>query len=185
MRAALARGLRVEAVPGPSAVLAALVASGLAEGPFAFAGFAPNRSKARTKWFASRAADPFPWIFFEAPHRLRASLADLQESIGDRTIAVCRELTKMHEELVNGPISEVLNRLPVPRGEMTVVVKPREKTQLARTGVPTGPELLHEFGLLTKLGQGRRVAVRALASKYHVSGREIYQAIESAKPILW
>ncbi len=180
VRTALAGGVRVEAIPGPSAVLAALVTSGAAGGPFLFAGFAPNRSQARKKWFASVVTAKHPVIFFEAPHRLRASLTDLHATIGDQTIAVCRELTKLHEELVVGPIIEVLERLPTPRGEVTVVIEPGIGTQ-SRRSPPSGTGLLAEFGRMTDLGGGRRRAVRALAAKYETSGREIYQAIEKAK----
>lgn len=183
VRAALTGGVRVEAIPGPSAVLAALVTSGSAGGPFVFNGFAPNRSQARKRWFASATTARCPVIFFEAPHRLRASLTDLRETIGDRTIAVCRELTKMHEELVKGPISEVLRRLPSPRGEMTVVIEPADEanTHSGQTTPPEGDTLLNEFGLLTKDEGGRRGAIRTLAAKYGVSVREIYQAVEKAR----
>lgn len=181
VRAALARGVRVEALPGPSAVLAALVASGAAGGPFLFAGFTPYRSKARKTWFRSVATVTCPVVFFEAPHRLRASLIDLRDTIGERTIAVCRELTKLHEELVNGPISVVLARLPAPRGEVTVVIEPAVESQRTNHVLPTGQALLKEFGRLTNNMGVRRDAVRALAAKYGVSGKEIYQAIENAK----
>ena len=181
VRAALARGVRVEALPGPSAVLAALITSGAAGGPFLFAGFAPYRSKARKLWFASVATVTHPVVFFEAPHRLRASLIDLRDTIGERTIAVCRELTKLHEELVNGPITGVLTRLPSPRGEVTVVIEPAVEGQGKSPVPPTGQSLLREFGLMTNDVGVRRVAVRALATKYGVSGREIYRAIENAK----
>ena len=123
VRAARDRGLRVEAVPGPSAVLAALVSSGLAAEAFTFAGFPPFRSRARTRWFAALAREPRPFVFFEAPHRIEASLGDLQAAAGDRTIAVCRELTKLHEESLVGPVADVRARLGRPRGEFTVVVQ--------------------------------------------------------------
>lgn len=127
VRAARERGLRVEALPGPSAVLAALVSSGLGGGPFTFAGFPPFRSHARARWFAALAREPRPFVFFEAPHRIDASLRDLHAAAGERTIAVCRELTKLHEESLVGPVGDVRERLGKPRGEFTVVVEaPRE-----------------------------------------------------------
>ena len=123
VRAARERGLRVEALPGPSAVLAALVSSGLGGGPFTFAGFPPFRSHARARWFAALAREPRPFVFFEAPHRIDASLRDLHAAAGERTIAVCRELTKLHEESLVGPVGDVRERLGKPRGEFTVVVE--------------------------------------------------------------
>ena len=179
-RAALEAGFRVEAVPGPSAVLTALVASGLAEDAFTFAGFPPARSKDRKQWFAELACEPRPVVFFEAPHRIRASLADLAAVSGNRTVAVCREMTKIHEESVVGPIDDVLSALREPRGEFTVVLAHVEKLD-AQPAVPPETELLEEFGLLTEQGLSRRASIRSLASKYDVPSRQVYQAIESAR----
>ena len=179
-RAALDAGFRVEAVPGASAVLAALVASGLAEDAFTFAGFPPARSKDRKQWYADVACEPRPVVFFEAPHRIRASLTDLETVGGGRTVAVCREMTKLHESLVVGPISDVLAGLPSPRGEFTVVLA-RARTSVPPTEVPAGAELLHEFWHLTESGLSRRESIRSLASRYDVSSHRVYQAIESAR----
>ncbi len=179
-RAALAAGFRVEAVPGASAVLAALVASGLAEDAFTFAGFPPARSKDRRQWYGEVAHEPRPVVFFEAPHRIRASLMDLEAVSGSRTVAVCREMTKTHEDLVVGQTNEVLAALPNPRGEFTVVLK-QAPAPGAQPEIPVETELLHEFGLLTEGGLSRRASIRSLASKYDVSSRTVYQAIESAR----
>ncbi len=179
-RMALDAGFRVEAVPGPSAVLAALVASGLAEDAFSFAGFPPYRSKDRKQWFAEVAHEPHPVVFFEAPHRIRGSLADLEGVIGDRIVAVCREMTKVHENCVVGPVSDVLAALASPRGEFTVVVSP-SRAPVPQPEVPAEAELFHEFGLLTEGGLSRRASIRSLATKYDVPSRRVYQAIESAR----
>ena len=179
-RMALDAGFRVEAVPGPSAVLAALVASGLAEDAFTFAGFPPHRSNDRKQWFAEVAHEPRPVVFFEAPHRIRSSLADLEGVIGDRIVAVCREMTKVHENRVVGPVSDVLATLASPRGEFTVVLSP-SPAPAPRPEVPAEAELFHEFGLLTEGGLSRRASIRSLATKYDVPSRRVYQAIESAR----
>ena len=179
-RAAREAGFRVEAVPGASAVLAALVASGLAGDAFTFAGFPPARSKDRKRWYAETAHEPRPVVFFEAPHRIRASLADLEAVAGDRIVAVCRELTKAHEELVSGPLADVLAALPRPRGEFTVVLSPAPASA-ARPGAPAESELFREFGLLTEGGLSRRASIRSLAARYDVPSRQVYQAIESAR----
>ena len=179
-RAAVGAGFRVEAIPGPSAVLTALVASGLAEDSFTFAGFPPHRSKARKQWYGDLVRESRPVVFFEAPHRIRASLADLETVGGNRTIAVCREMTKAHEELAIGPIRDVLDGLREPRGEFTVVLT-RAETAARQPEVPPETELLSEFGHLTETGLSRRASIRSLAAKYDVPSRRVYQAIEGAR----
>lgn len=179
-RAAMKAGLRVEAVPGASAVLAALVTSGLSEDAFTFAGFPPSRSTARKQWYADVALEPRPVVFFEAPHRVRASLADLEAVGGNRTIAVCRELTKAHEDSVIGPIRDILASLAEPRGEFTIVLS-RAETPGSQPAVPAETALFAEFGRLTEHGLSRRASIRSLASKYDVPSRQVYQAIESAR----
>ena len=192
VRAAVDRGLRVEALPGPSAVLAALVSSGLAGDSFTFAGFPPFRSRARTRWFAALAREPRPFVFFEAPHRIEASLADLQAAADGRTIAVCRELTKVHEESLLGGVADVRARLALakPRGEFTVVVgaAPRAApTPGAPAGAATdaGPPTLalsDAVGRLLEQGVSRTAAVRAVAARFGVPRREAYQAGLRAAP---
>src|SRR6478672_11644964 len=105
--AARASGIRVESIPGPSAVMAALSTSGLEAAEFVFLGFPPVRSKDRKVWFAALAGQSRLAVFFEAPHRIRRTLADLATCLGDdRTVAIGRELTKAYEELVVQPISQ-------------------------------------------------------------------------------
>jgi 16S rRNA (cytidine1402-2'-O)-methyltransferase len=125
VREAAARGIRIEPLPGPSALLAALVASGLPPYPFTFAGFPPPKSGKRRTFFRAWAALPHTLIFFESPHRLLASLDDAQAELGDRPAAVARELTKLHEEVLRGMLSEVrtdLGARPSLKGEFVVVV---------------------------------------------------------------
>jgi len=125
VREAAARGIRVEALPGPSALLAALVVSGLPPYPFTFAGFPPPKSGKRRTFFRTWAALPHTLLFFESPHRLLASLDDALAELGDRPAAVARELTKLHEEVLRGTLSEVRTELggrPSLKGEIVVVV---------------------------------------------------------------
>ena len=97
-------GVRVTCLPGPSAVLAALVLSGLPVARFAFEGFLPRKSGERRRRLESLATEERTMVFFEAPHRLEASLADMVQAFGGtRSAAVCRELTKVHEEVIRGP----------------------------------------------------------------------------------
>ncbi len=125
VREAAARGIRVEPVPGPSAPLAALVASGLPPYPFTFAGFAPPKSGKRRTFYRGLAGLGHTLIVFESPHRLLASLEDALAELGDRPAAIARELTKMHEEVLRGPLSELLEALrarPALKGEFVIVL---------------------------------------------------------------
>lgn len=125
VREAASRGLRIEPIPGPAAPLAALVASGLPPYPFTFAGFPPPKSGKRRTFYQGWATLGHTLIFFESPHRLLPSLEDALAVLGDRPVAVARELTKLHEEILRGPLSEVLEELrgrPALKGEFVVVV---------------------------------------------------------------
>jgi 16S rRNA (cytidine1402-2'-O)-methyltransferase len=123
--AAAAAGHRVEVVPGPSAAIAALVASGLATGRFVFEGFLPRKGSGRTERLAVVAAEPRTVVLYEAPHRLARTLADLAAACGpDRRIAIARELTKLHEEVWRGTLAAAVARADEvePRGEHVVVL---------------------------------------------------------------
>jgi 16S rRNA (cytidine1402-2'-O)-methyltransferase len=182
IRAAIADGIRVESIPGPSAILAAVAVSGLGDGSFLFLGFPPTRSKDRSAWF-KRAGDVRGTIvFFEAPHRIRRTLTDLQAAVGDCEVAVGRELTKAHEELVRGPILSVLSRLEAPRGEFTVVAELGLVPHVGQSAPEDDAALLAEFGETTENGGlSRREAVAALASRYQLPVRIMYARLESAK----
>ena len=180
--AAHAAGIRVEPVPGPSAALAAVSASGIQAEQVLFVGFPPSRAVARKHWLERLRDEPRIVVFFEAPHRIRATLADLLAIFGDRVVAVGRELTKAHEELVVNPISLQLERLTEPRGEFTVVVSGSDRDPSTHQELPALDTLVHEFGELTKCGRGsRREIVRDLAERYGVSSRDMYRLLESGK----
>jgi 16S rRNA (cytidine1402-2'-O)-methyltransferase len=180
--AALARGFKVVAIPGPSAVIAALVSSGFETDSFLFAGFPPRRSKAREKWLRSLASQPNTAVFFEAPHRIRETLAAAQPIFGNRPIAIARELSKIHEQLVIGPISEVLPSLSGPRGEYTMVLSQSAAEPETPRALPEAQQLLREFGQLIESNTlSRRQALSELARKYRWPQRQLYNAIEKAK----
>lgn len=122
--AAVARGFRVTAVPGPSAVLTALAVSGLPVDRFCFEGFLPRKTSERLRRLAELAAEPRTMIFFEAPHRTAATLSAMAEAFGaDRPGAVCRELTKMYEEVRRGSMQELADWAGSEvRGEVTLVI---------------------------------------------------------------
>jgi 16S rRNA (cytidine1402-2'-O)-methyltransferase len=106
VRAALERDIRVVPIPGASAVLAALVASGLPTDQFVYLGFLPRQKSARRKFLHAIADEPRTLVMFEAPHRVCASLDDIWETLGDRAMCVARELTKLYEEFVRGTVSQ-------------------------------------------------------------------------------
>jgi 16S rRNA (cytidine1402-2'-O)-methyltransferase len=174
-----AAGIRVEPVPGPSAAMAAFSASGLGDGAFVFAGFPPSKASARRSWLAQLAAEPRPFIIYEAPHRIRETLTDMLAVLGDRTVAVGRELTKAHEELVVRPISRHLKAPSLGRGEYTLVVEPAVAVAVE---APDSSALVDEFYQLTKTEQSsRRAVIKQLATKYGLTAREVYSRIEQAR----
>jgi 16S rRNA (cytidine1402-2'-O)-methyltransferase len=182
IRAAIDAGVRVEPIPGPSAVLAALAASGLPTDSFLFMGFPPTRSKTRNDWFERVRAVAGTVVFFEAPHRIRMTLEELRRTVGDRPILLARELTKIHEELVRGPISLVLEALSEPRGEFTVVIDVGHLTNMLPIGPPTDSLLLADFGEMTESRTfTRRQALTAVGRKHGLSPNKVYEALERAK----
>jgi 16S rRNA (cytidine1402-2'-O)-methyltransferase len=185
VRAALDAGCRVESIPGPSAVMAALAVSGFPSATFTFLGFPPIRSKARTQWFENLRAAGRTVVFFEAPHRVKETLDELRTFMGDRPIAMCRELTKSHEQLVIGPIRQVLSALVEPKGEFTIVVDVGQKTDTEQIAAASDAEMLHEFGEMTARAElPRRRALNALARKHRRPPNEVYAAIERAKKLV-
>lgn len=132
VREAASRGLRVEPIPGPSAILAALAVSALPPYPFTFAGFPPPRVKRRRTFFRQYGELGHTIVLFESPHRLLTSLADARHELGDRPAAVCRELTKMHEEILRGTLGELhaeLSSRPSLKGEFVLVIGPPPKSK--------------------------------------------------------
>ncbi len=174
------RGVRVEAIPGPSAVTAALTVCGLPFSSFRFVGFAPRSGAARRAFFARIAADEDATVLFESPRRLSATLAELGTVLApERALSVCRELTKLHEEVARGTAAELGEHFAGEvRGEVTVVIgagalraaevdanQPASTEQRAR-------ELLAQ-GLSTK------EAARTLAQELHCSRREAYAKVQA------
>jgi 16S rRNA (cytidine1402-2'-O)-methyltransferase len=173
VRAAADAGIRVEPVPGPNAAIATLAASGLPTDKFAFLGFPPTRSKDRKKWFDTLRRVRGIAIFYEAPHRIARTLADVAEAIGDRPAVIARELTKSHEELVRGPISSILTGVSSMKGEFTVAV---DVGEIEVDGI--------EIGHITELNDlSGRQAVAAIAERFHISANELYRAIIKLKNI--
>ncbi len=176
---AVAAGLTVTAVPGPSAVLTALALSGLPTDRFCFEGFLPRKAGERASRLADLDAERRTMVFFEAPHRLEAMLRALHERFGpDRKAAVCRELTKTYEEVLRGTLRELLQWAEANevRGEIAVVVggAPERAPGTPEDNVEAVNELV---------AQGLRLkdAVAAVAEEVRVSKRELYAAVLAAR----
>jgi len=178
--AAAEAGLPVTCLPGPSAVTTALVLSGLPAERFCFEGFAPRRDGERRRWLASLAAEQRAVVFFESPHRLADTLATAVDVLGaDRRAAVCRELTKVHEEVLRGPLGELAAWAadgPV-RGEITVVL-----AGAAPAEAPTVESLVDAVQERVADGERLKDAVAAVAEAAGVRKRELYAAALATRP---
>ena len=178
--AVAAAGLTVSVVPGPSAVLAALVTSGLPTDRFCFEGFLPRSGRERRERLASVAAEPRTTVLFEAPGRVAATLRDLAAACGaERPVAVARELTKLHEELWRGPAGEATawaTATPV-RGEVVVVVGGAPVVE----AVVADAALLEALGSRLAAGERTRGAVDAVAAEFGVGRRRVYDLALSGR----
>jgi 16S rRNA (cytidine1402-2'-O)-methyltransferase len=179
--ACLARGVPVEVVPGPSAAVAALVVSGLPPDRFCFEGFLARRPGQRDRRLAELAAEPRTMVFFEAPHRVLATLEAMAEAFGpQRACAAVRELTKLHEEVLRGPLAEVRDRLAAqgPRGELTLVVAGASP---ADRPAASPADLAARVAALVEGGASTKDAVTAVAEATGAPRRSVYQAVLDAR----
>lgn len=175
VRAALRAGYPVSPVPGPSAPVAALVASGLPTDSFLYLGYLPRKSSERLRSLTAARDYPFTLIFLETPHRLLAALQDMLAVLGDREIAVARELTKQHEEIYRGRIQEALDHFSVhpPRGEFTLVISGK-KLEATRWSEAALDEAIRSA---LKSDQPPASLASRLAAESGWSRREIYRRI--------
>ncbi|WP_406051455.1 16S rRNA (cytidine(1402)-2'-O)-methyltransferase [Kribbella sp. NBC_00889] len=176
--AAIDADVAVTAVPGPSAVLTALALSGLPVDRFTFEGFLPRKPGERARRLADLADEPRTMVFFEAPHRLTASLEAMAEAFGaDRRTAVCRELTKTYEEVKRGPLDELVTwSKDGVRGEITVVVSGADPNK-----VLTPAELAAEVATDEEAGTPRKQAISDVAKRFNVPKRTVYDAVLAAR----
>jgi 16S rRNA (cytidine1402-2'-O)-methyltransferase len=174
VREAVARGLRVEAVPGPAAVVQALVLSGLPLDRFAFEGFLPRKAGARARRLAELSQDPRTLVFYVTPHRVAADLEAMATALGDRPAALCRELTKLHEEVWRGRLPDLAARAAAQgvRGEVTLVVGGAPPTPPV-----TDAELVDRVRALLTTGMDRKAAIAQVAEAAQVPKRRVYAAV--------
>ncbi len=123
IKGAVEKGFRVEVLPGCSAVTTAIAASGLAASQFIYLGFLPRKKNEKKNLLMSVREEPRAIVCFESPYRVAATLQAILDALGDRNIAVCRELTKLHEEVFRGTVSEAVRHFAKPRGEFTLVIE--------------------------------------------------------------
>jgi 16S rRNA (cytidine1402-2'-O)-methyltransferase len=191
--AAAAEGLVVTVLPGPSAVLAALAVSGLPVDRFCFEGFPPRKAGERRRLLAALAGEARTMVFFEAPHRLEATLSAMAEAFGpDRRAAVCRELTKTYEEVRRGGLGELAGWAGGEvRGEITVVVAGSSGTLGSGVGVGVGVGVGEAAGGLAALasrvaareaaGETRKEAIAAVAAELGIAKRTVFDAVVAGK----
>jgi len=173
--AAAAAGLRVTVLPGPSAVTTALAVSGLPTDRFVFEGFPPRRAGERQRRFAELAAEPRTVVFFESPRRLAVTLAGLADEFGaDRRAAVCRELTKTHEEVIRGSLGDLADRARAGLlGEVTIVVEGAKRV----SSRVTPAEAAEQVRAREQAGESRKTAIAAVAGEHGLPRRAVYDAV--------
>ena len=170
--AAIEHGIPVVPIPGASSVMTALAVSGLATDRFTFLGFLPNKSVGRRRLLESISAEKSTLIVLEAPHRAQDALKDILATLGDRRLAVCRELTKIHEEIFRGTVSEAIAHFTSPKGEFTLVIDgnkaegPKELTK----------EISNKLRDLRLAGMSAKEAIASVAAETGLSKRELYRA---------
>lgn len=169
-----AEGFTVEVIPGPSAVTTALAASGMPADSFLFLGFLPRRRRERRERLAMVSTIRETLVTFEAPHRIRDLLADLLLTLGDRHIAVCRELTKLHEEIWRGPVSEAVERFEEPRGEFVLVISGAEALEEGEQA--DSPDVARQqLSALRQSGSRARDAVAQVTAATGLPRSEVYR----------
>lgn len=182
IRRAIAAGVRVEAVPGPSAVLALLAVAGLPTARFTFLGYPPIRSSERNEWFRTLETQTGTVVFFEAPHRIVGTLERIRHYYGNCHIVVGRELTKLHEQVLRGSLDEVRTALDKPQGEFCLAINFGERHNSSLTVHPSDDQIRSAY--LASQGQGassKRRAVQATARTLGLSTNDVYQALERHK----
>ena len=169
--AVLDAGHDVIPIPGASAVLAALAASGLPARRFTFLGFLPRRKGERRRHLESLRNDPGTLVIFESPRRIRTTLADIAETLGDRRVAVCRELTKRYEEVFRGTTRSAIDHFTAPKGEFTIVVEGASANEAA----PDEDAIIDALVRLKKDGSTAKEATTVVAEAMKIPRREAYR----------
>ncbi len=170
--AAARRGIPVVPIPGPSVVIMALIVSGLPTEKFVYIGFLPHKASGRQRLLQSVADECGTIVALETPHRLQAALNDVLLILGDRKIAVCRELTKVHEEVFRGTVSQAIQHFTEPKGEFTLVIEGRggkDKPQLTE-------DIERQLHHMRQSGVTAKEAIAKVSKETGLSRKKLYQA---------
>jgi 16S rRNA (cytidine1402-2'-O)-methyltransferase len=183
VQACIAEGIAVDPIPGASAPLTLAVVSGFDFCPWTIYGFPPSTGAlTRNRWFAEISRLTHTVTFLEAPHRILRTLTELELILGDRPIAIGRELTKLHQTVYRGTVSQILAGGLDVRGEFTVMLGPAVPARVALSPQPPDEELAQQFGEITaQTGAGRRVVVKQLAQRFGLTAKQAYAAVERGK----
>lgn len=171
--AAIDRGFRVEVIPGPSSVITALEVSGLPAAEFRFMAFLPRKTSERRAVLERLAADPATLVFLEAPHRVTETLEAMAGALGNRRTAVCRELTKIHEEVFRGTLAGALSHFTEPKGEFVIVV---EGSKAVEAPPVLNDGIIEQLKKLKHDGVPAKEATARLATDTGLPRRELYGA---------
>jgi len=179
IEAAIRGAIPVEVLPGASAVVTAVVAASLPAPGFLFAGFLPRRTSEQRHRLAQLASLPYSLVVYEAPHRLRTTLANIGEVLGDRKMVAAREMTKVHETILRGTVGEVAAHFEIvaPRGEFTLVIAGAPPLQEDRTD-----EALDALRARRRAGEGRKTAIEDVVSEFGIARNEAYRLWLSLEP---
>ncbi|HEY3104746.1 MAG TPA: 16S rRNA (cytidine(1402)-2'-O)-methyltransferase [Pyrinomonadaceae bacterium] len=185
LNAAIERGISVVPVPGPTALTTALAASGLPTDQFLFAGFLPSRASARRTKLEGLAANPATLIFYEAPHRIVATLKDARDVLGTRHAVVARELTKLHEEFARGTLAELVEHFsgkPSIRGEIVLMISGRGGGPApAEATTPPEQQLRDRVDQLERDGLDSKVALKQAARELGIKRADAYRMMVAQK----
>lgn len=169
--AAIQEELQVVPVPGPSAIITALVISGLPTDQFIYIGYLPRRKPERLKLLQSLSLERRTVVCLETPHRLQAAFPDLVETLGDRKVAICREMTKLHEEFFRGTLSQATKHFTQPRGEFTIVIEGAQE-QRSEASAAEAESLLSQF---RSQGLGAKESVVRVVAATGIPRKEVYR----------
>jgi 16S rRNA (cytidine1402-2'-O)-methyltransferase len=184
INAAIELNLPIVPIPGPTALVSALVASGLPPDQFLFAGFLPARANARRARLEELRATTATLVFYEAPHRIAATLADALGVLGNRPAAVARELTKMHEEIVRGSLQELMQRFDKSaRGEMVLLISGSgiEESATDDKAAPVSDRLVERVSELEREGLEAKAALKKAARELGIKRAEAYRLLVAQK----
>lgn len=172
---AIENDIPVVPVPGPCAIISALIASGISANSFSFFGFLPVSKKEKFEKLEAIKNYETTLVFYEAPHKLTATLEAMLEVLGDRSIVLCRELTKVHEEFIRGKLSDVISKLSEPKGEFVLIVEGNLHKKEESIAILNNLSLEEHYKFYEKQGFSKKEIIKKIAKDRGVAKNEIYQ----------